>query len=309
MFKDSPLVSVIIPTYNVSSYIEEAIHSITKQCYENIEVIVVDDCSTDDTYRKLTKLSKEDNRIKLYKNSVNEKICKTLNTAFSYSQGEYILRMDGDDISLLDRVSVKLDFLINNPSVDLVGCSTETILENGVLVGKTKMSGSSKFINKSLKFSSPIRHIWMARRRVYEKLTGYRNIPGVEDYDFILRALHNDFSITNISNYYGYKVRIAREGSTINTLGINQLLLKQKVYQDYLNGYSKKIDFSLLQVSDFQSMLYDQSSRFLDKAIVSRNENKNLRCVMFVLMSFISIYKFHYVFERAMLRFLLWRYK
>ena len=100
--KNNPLVSVIIPCYNAEKYVESAIRSIMNQTYKNLEIIITDDCSTDDTLEILQKLAKEDSRIKLYKNETNLKIVKTLNNMISQANGKYIARMDADDISLLE---------------------------------------------------------------------------------------------------------------------------------------------------------------------------------------------------------------
>ena len=72
------LVSVIIPIYNVEKYVKEAIQSIQNQTYKNIEIIVIDDGSKDDTYKIVEELAKGDNRIKLYRNDTNLQIVKTV---------------------------------------------------------------------------------------------------------------------------------------------------------------------------------------------------------------------------------------
>ena len=102
--KKNPKVSVIIPTYNVERYIQECIKSIQEQTYDNIEIVVVDDCSTDKTYEILKNIEEKDRRLKVFKNDKNMKICYTLNRALKNSTGEYIVRMDGDDISSSDRI-------------------------------------------------------------------------------------------------------------------------------------------------------------------------------------------------------------
>ena len=86
-----PLVSVIIPCYNASKYVEQAIRSIMNQTYKNLEIIVTDDCSTDDTFEILQNLAKQDSRIKLYKNETNLKIVKTLNNMILQANGKYIV--------------------------------------------------------------------------------------------------------------------------------------------------------------------------------------------------------------------------
>ena len=108
------LVSVIIPVYNVELYVEEAIQSIQKQTYKNIEIIIVDDNSSDKTYSIVSHLKKHYSRIKLYKNEKNYQISTTLNRAFLNSTGEYIVRMDGDDISMPDRIEKMVSALEKN---------------------------------------------------------------------------------------------------------------------------------------------------------------------------------------------------
>ena len=69
----SPKVSVIIPVYKVEDYLDECLESVVKQTYKNIELIIIDDCSTDSTYTKIQTLALKDKRIKLYKNDKNKK--------------------------------------------------------------------------------------------------------------------------------------------------------------------------------------------------------------------------------------------
>ena len=97
------------------------------------------------------------------------------------STGEYILRMDGDDISTLNRIEVLLNFMINNPKYLLVGSAYEGINENGESRGVSEVPTTQKLINKTILLSSPVSHIWMAKKEVYDKLNGYR-ADAVEDY-------------------------------------------------------------------------------------------------------------------------------
>ncbi|WFT52817.1 glycosyltransferase family 2 protein [Acinetobacter baumannii] len=109
---EQPLISVLIPVYNVEAFVKEAVSSICNQTYKNIEIIVVDDCSTDNTYNIVAELAIIDPRIRLYKNDKNSKIVKTLNFALEQAKGEFIARMDGDDISTPERLEKQLEFLL-----------------------------------------------------------------------------------------------------------------------------------------------------------------------------------------------------
>ncbi|MGR7969634.1 glycosyltransferase family 2 protein, partial [Escherichia coli] len=77
--KNEPLISILIPTYNVGAWIDEAINSIIEQTYKKIEIIIIDDYSTDNTREKIQNLARTDSRIKIIYNKENQKIVKSLN--------------------------------------------------------------------------------------------------------------------------------------------------------------------------------------------------------------------------------------
>jgi GT2 family glycosyltransferase len=109
--------------------------------------------------------------------------------------------MDGDDIALPVRLEKQLRFLENNPDIALVGCATSAIDERGQPIpglGVSLKPITQKAISRTLLLASPCSHIWLARREVYDKLSGYREIAFAEDYDFLLRAITAGFRITNI---------------------------------------------------------------------------------------------------------------
>ena len=302
-------VSVLMPTYNVERYIEKAVKCILNQTYKNIELIIVDDCSSDKTYEILRQLSEIDERIKLFRNVENKKICYTLNEALRNSTGKYILRMDGDDLCELDRIEVQLKFLIDNPNIDLVGTSTISIDENDNKISTMKMIGSYKNLKKILLIATPVLHIWMARREVYESLNGYREIPYVEDYDFLLRMNAKGYKFCNISEYYGYSVR-KRQGNTVSSVGLKQrkaFNYVRKLYKERLrkgydsfdeNSYTKAI-----MVKKRELIKYNKSLEFLEKAIIYKSD-KNLIWVLYILKSILtSKYQSVYILRSFILRF------
>ncbi len=116
----NPLVSVLIPCYNVEKFVEESVNSILNQTYTHIEVIAINDCSTDRTGEILYSLAKEDPRITVISNEENLKLIKTLNKGIKLCSGEYIARMDSDDIALPTRIEKEVDFLEKNKDHDIV---------------------------------------------------------------------------------------------------------------------------------------------------------------------------------------------
>lgn len=298
------LVSVIMPTYNVAPYIEEAVNSILNQTYSNIELIIVDDCSTDGTYNILTELSNKDSRIVLYRNSENKKICATLNKAFSLSKGEYIVRMDGDDISTSDRVQVLVDYMRYHPEIDLSGSQVISINEKGDVISLKQYLRYPEYIKKGNRVSPAVSHIWIAKRLVYDTLRGYRNVPYAEDYDFLLRGEKHGFKYANVENYL-YKVRI-REGNTGTTNGLKQR--KAKEYVRHINSSKDDSSYQLnyqdaIACTKKEIVRYERASKHLNIAINSRK--KPLKLVLFTILSMLeSRYIFKYIVEAIELRLL-----
>lgn len=256
------LISVLIPVFNVEKYIIDSINSILNQTYKNLEIIIVDDCSTDNTYALLEILSHNDKRIKLYKNEYQLNIANTLNYAFTQSNGKYIVRMDGDDISLPNRIQNLYNFISNNPVYDLVGSQTITIDENGRHLNFSKLPIIENNIYSGLKYKmSTIAHIWLAKRQVYETIKYYR-IPSAEDYDFLLRMRTIGFRFTNLNEYL-YKVRI-REGNTLSTSGTLRkysVKLAYKLYKERLK-YGYEITDYKIYILNFNK---NNRFKFLDK--------------------------------------------
>lgn len=117
---NSPMISVLLPVYNCGSYIFEAVQSILNQTYHNFELLIIDDCSTDDTLQIVR--SFDDARIQLITKEKNSGYTNSLNLALGLAKGKYIARMDGDDIARHDRFEKQLSFLENN--IDYIVCGS-----------------------------------------------------------------------------------------------------------------------------------------------------------------------------------------
>lgn len=305
------LVSIIIPIYNVESYISEAIYSVCNQSYKNLQIIIVDDCSTDNTYKLVNEISKQDSRILLLRNKINSKIVKTLNHGLKYAKGDYIARMDGDDISSLERIEKLLNFLINNPSYDLVGSHVHTIDENSNLIGSLKLPTDFSTLSKTLKYTPPILHIWLARAKVYKQLGGYREIPGAEDYDFLLRMYSLSMKFTNLDSYE-YYVRI-RNGNTTTTIGFYQRLMSNYVVELFNerkikgeDSYSDKNLKEYIESNIQHKEKFEKSNIYLRKAFRNKVNGNYIKMLFFVLISVCtSKYQFQYLLKRLIFKILL----
>ena len=118
--ESSTLLSVGIPFYNAEQYLDFAIQSVLAQSYENWELILLDDGSTDDSLRIANKFTKIDKRIRVISDGENKKLPYRLNQLITESKGDFFARMDADDLMHPNRLEKQLRFLENNTKYDLV---------------------------------------------------------------------------------------------------------------------------------------------------------------------------------------------
>lgn len=154
----APLVSVIITAYNAEKFVEQALLSIVNQTYRNIEIIVIDDGSTDQTPKILQKVRKLDNRVHIINSKRNLGPSLASNIGINLAKGDYIARMDADDIASPQRIEKQLDFLINNPKVVVVGGNSLLINEKGEIIGKKEYPTKHIDIYNSLFLMNPVQH-------------------------------------------------------------------------------------------------------------------------------------------------------
>ena len=122
---NAPAITVLMPVYNAEKYLAEAIDSILNQSFDNFELLIINDGSTDNSEKII--LSYSDNRIRYVKNEKNIRLIATLNKGIEVAKGKYIARMDADDVSLLNRLRVQFEFMESNPDVALCGSWFELI--------------------------------------------------------------------------------------------------------------------------------------------------------------------------------------
>ena len=187
----TPLVSVVMPVRNGGEYLAGAVASILGQTHANLELLLVDDHSTD---RAIASLDKRDARLKILANR-GRGIVAALNTGLDCSAGDFVARMDADDISLPDRVRVQLDYLDKNPAVDICGSCVDIFSATGIQGGLERYQDwlnsvrEPAQVRRQIFIESPLPHpTLMLRRAAVQKLGGYRDNGWPEDYDLLLRA-------------------------------------------------------------------------------------------------------------------------
>ncbi len=153
-----PLISILMPVYNAHEYLVGALDSILSQTYSNWELIAIDDCSTDDSFLTLAQYERIDPRIKAYKNIVNMGVGKTLDKAVKMARGEFIARMDADDLSYPDRFEKQVKFLLENPDVIALGGQVRLIDDKGKNIGVKMFPTDSAKLYTMLYTNVPIQH-------------------------------------------------------------------------------------------------------------------------------------------------------
>lgn len=154
----NPLVSVIMPVYNAGKFVDEATTSILNQTYKNLELIVIDDGSTDKSREIVNKYAKLDKRVKVITLAKNRGPSYASNVGIKKARGTYIARMDADDMSLPGRIEKQVAYLRKNSDIAMLGGQCKLIDKRGKLTGEKRFPLESGEIVKALFSRNPIQH-------------------------------------------------------------------------------------------------------------------------------------------------------
>lgn len=164
-----------MPAYNAEQFAAKSIQSVLNQTFENFELIIVDDASSDKTSLIIKKFQQKDPRIKIITNKTNLLIAKSLNIGIKSARAEFIARMDIDDLAHPERLALQYHLLKKNPKVAIVGANMIVIDDKDKEISKREYPTSSKELKKLMFRYSPFGHpAIMMRKSVYEEFGGYR---------------------------------------------------------------------------------------------------------------------------------------
>lgn len=196
------MISVIMSTYKEEeSQLRQSIESILHQTYKDFEYVIILDYPENEVHRRIiNEYASKDTRIRFYPNEANMGLARSLNRGLKLAKGEYIARMDADDISLPNRFEIQFNYLESH-HLDLIGGLTEVIDDNSKTLYKiNKVPSDSEKIKKALHYGQVIAHpTWFGKKQVFDDLRGYRLIPLCEDTDFALRAVLLGYKLSNIN--------------------------------------------------------------------------------------------------------------
>lgn len=183
--------------YNAEKTLRAAVDSIIKQDFQDFEFIIVDDGSTDQSFKILESYQSE-SRIRIFKNEKNVGLAQTLNVCLGFAQGDYIARQDADDCSHPNRFTEQINFLKAYPQIDVLGTAANLVDDEHKCWGKIAYPHSPQ-ISDWVKRSQIIHPTVLMKTELIRKIGGYDpKALRVEDYELWFRLLHAKAHFRNL---------------------------------------------------------------------------------------------------------------
>jgi glycosyltransferase involved in cell wall biosynthesis len=240
-----PAISVILPTYNRATLLRRAVQSVLSQTFQDWELIIVDDASTDDTQEVIKNLCRQDSRIINMRNEKNNypDIAKTLNGGLAAARGKYIARIDDDDYWIDDgKLRKQYDFLESHPDHVLVGSGMIVVDKDGVEQYRFLKKENDDEIRKFALRANPFAHTTvMFRADVARRVGGYGNWDYAEDWDLWLK-MGNQGKLHNIPEYLAAYTFAGQNKSFVYLRKQSRTILRfiiahRHEYPDFWKGY------------------------------------------------------------------------
>ncbi|MHB9054709.1 MAG: glycosyltransferase [Paludibacteraceae bacterium] len=195
-----PLVSVIMATFNEpEQFIKDSMESILKQTYSNFEFIIIDDSTNLTTIEAINSYAK-DNRITIIRKKERLGFVRALNEGLKIAKGQFIARMDADDISILDRFEKQLNYFSSHQDIDILGGNIEIINEVGAPLSLRKYPSNKISLRISSIFRSPVAHptVMFKRTIIDDHLYYDESFSKAEDTEFWFRLRNKGYKIVNL---------------------------------------------------------------------------------------------------------------
>lgn len=267
------LISVVLPVYNAENYLPDAIESILNQTYSNLELIIINDGSTDESLNIMKQWYEKDQRIKIISRE-NKGLIYSLNEGINIAKGEFIARMDADDISLPTRLEKQLAYLTQN-QLDICGCHYFEINECGELSGLRLVPKNQDMITICLASAVPFAHPSVLIRKSFLEINRLYYGEGVakyaEDLDLWIRMYSNKASFGNVNEIL-FKYRIVK--NSLSRTKRNKIICdSKKLYSNYYKNQKNNIYESLnrlpMELNSFEQV-------WVCAAIIKLSSNGNI---------------------------------
>ncbi|MEQ3038629.1 glycosyltransferase family 2 protein [Thomasclavelia ramosa] len=197
-FKYKPLISIVMPTYNVGKeYLSDCIDSVLEQCYQNFEICIADDCSTNqETLNVLKEYEEKDKRIKVIYREKNGHISKATNTALKIAKGEYVGLLDNDDVLAKNALYEIVKALNQDKGLDMIYSDEDKLDLNGK---RCEPNFKPDFSPDTLLSLNYICHFVVIRKSLIDLIGGFEiGVEGAQDYDLLLKITEKTSNIMHI---------------------------------------------------------------------------------------------------------------
>ena len=219
----TPRISIVMPVFNGEKFLQRAIDSMLGQTLRHFELIIVNDGSTDRSQLVIAEAARSDRRIR-YIEQRRQGVATALNNGLVLAQGEFIARMDADDIADIERLRKQLAYLVENPRIVALGSWARVIDERGTQIGELRPEWEASVLGTRLAKQNPFIHSsMMIRADLVRRLGGYRSVlEGAEDYDLWLRM--SEYG--QLANLPKFLMSYRRHSASISAIAVhNQLLM------------------------------------------------------------------------------------
>lgn len=290
-----PEISVIMSVYNGETYLEEAIESIRRQTFENWELIVINDCSTDSTGEILKNFAAKDERIKVHPNEVNLRLPTSLNKAISLCTGKYIARMDADDICLPDRLEKQYKFMEENSDVSLSSCRFMTVKNGVYMSGGAGGRCDNESLRAMLLVSNPILHPGViAKAEVMKKFNYDTTLTCTEDLELWTRMVMGNQKIEILPEclliYRLHDKQIT--STTLERQHTEVLKIQQKYYRTLLQEMDEEMGKFYISGIYFRENANIQKFLNFAKWLKSvSSKNFSIQSINYALLEILAEYK------------------
>ena len=253
---NSPLVSVLLPIYKEPLvWVHGAIESILKQDFPDFELILLLDAPERADRTELFADYLTDPRVQLQVNDSHLGLPGSLNHGLSVASGQYIARMDADDVAYPNRLSAQYAFLNDNPDIALCGTQTEKIGAAGERIGFSNLPEKFLVLKALLKFGVSLPHsTWFARREAYQQVGDYLNLPNSEDYEFMLRLVKRGGLAVACLPEVLIQYRLHDQSQSWNRV-LDQRICCEHIRQAYFDGDCS----GFLDLTKLEQVLHDAS--------------------------------------------------
>ncbi|WP_370546864.1 glycosyltransferase family 2 protein [Edwardsiella tarda] len=227
-----PLVTVIIPNYNNAVYLKESIDSVKRQTYKKIEILVVDDCSTDNSLEILSEIKLITPQLIVYVNSENKGVSFTRNQGVKYARGSYVTTLDPDDVYYPDKIEKEVELIRKHKGHSIVAYSgfnsvDENMRAMWLKTKLTKFNSVNGFVFRRLLYMSvPVPRDMLISKEQFFSVGGFNeNMNLYEDWDFKLR-LAKKYKFF-FSGSYGVKYRRHKKGLSAVDFSKHSIVMKE----------------------------------------------------------------------------------